>query len=139
MPIFRSDFYKPVPNVDGYRTALHQALTQCQSSFERDAILRQETIAITHEVTNGIRDLVKHDKHIHHLVLNLGVIPLATWSDALDALAGGSLLALKQKIDEMSRDLEQGKVEGFLGTMFLYDKPTFTSLEDFYKIVFEGV
>jgi len=46
---------------------------------------------------------------------------------------------LKQKVDEMRRDLEQGKVEGFIGTMFLYGKPTFSTLENFYEIVFEGL
>jgi hypothetical protein len=139
MPIFCTEFYKPVQNVTGYRSALHQVLIHCQSSEERDAILSKEAIEMTHHVTEGIRDLVKHDKHIRHLVLDLGLIPLATWSDALDSLAGGSLLVLKQKINEMKHDLEQGKVEGFIGTMFLYGKPTFATLENFYDIVFEGL
>jgi len=139
MAIFRTEFYKPEQNVTGYRAALRQTLAQCQSPDERDVILRQEAIEITRHVTDGIRDLVKHDKHIRYLVLELGAVPLATWSDALDALAGGSLLALKQKVDEMRRDLEQGKVEGFIGTMFLYGKPTFATLENFYEIVFEGL
>ncbi|MGC1375364.1 MAG: hypothetical protein WA821_04020 [Anaerolineales bacterium] len=118
---------------------MRQALAACQTPDEREIILRQEAIEMTRHVTEGIRDLVKHNKHIHHLVLDLGAVPLATWSDALDALAGSSLLALKQKVGEMRRDLEQGKVEGFTGTMFLYGKPTFATLENFYAIVFEGL
>jgi hypothetical protein len=71
--------------------------------------------------------------------LDLGAIPLATWSEAMDSLANGSLLALRQKIAEMRRDLEQGKVEGFTGTLFMYKKPSFATLEGFYDIIFEEI
>jgi len=80
MPIFCTEFYKPQENVTGYRAALQQALAQCQSPYGRNAILRQEAIEMTRHVTEGIRDLVKNEKHIRHLVLDLGAIPLATWS-----------------------------------------------------------
>jgi hypothetical protein len=139
MPIFRTEYYKPEQNLTGYRTALHLALADCKSPDERETILRQEAIEMTRHVTDGIRDLIKHEKRIRHLVLDLGAIPLATWSEAMDSLANGSLLALKHKVDEMRRDLEQGRVEGFTGTMFMYGKPTFATLEGFYDIVFEEI
>lgn len=99
--------------------------------------MRQEAVEITRHVTDGIRDLVKHDKRIRHLVLDLGAVPLATWAEALDTLAEHSMPILKQKITEMRRDIEQGRIEGFPGTMVLYGKPTFATFEDFYRIVFE--
>ena len=50
MPIFCTEFYKPVQNVTGYRSALHQVLIHCQSSEERDAILSKEAIEMTHRL-----------------------------------------------------------------------------------------
>lgn len=141
MPIFDKHFYqlgdKNYLDIDGYRTTFQSAFYQYGSSFERDRLLRQEAVEITHHITDGIRDLVEHNRHVRHLVLNLGAVPLATWAEALDTLAQYSIPALQQKIAEMQRDLEHGKVEGFPGTMFLYHKPTFTTLEPFYKVVFE--
>ena len=37
----------------------------------------------------------------------------------------------------MKRELEQGKIEGFPATMFLARKPTFTTLEGFYDVIFD--
>jgi hypothetical protein len=62
------------------------------------------------------------------LVLDLGAIPLATWVEALGTLAEHLVPALKQKLVEMQRDLEHGKIEGFPGTMVLHGKPTFAML-----------
>lgn len=141
MPVFDKCFYKlgqkNVLDVEGYKQALRQTLSDCGSPTERDQLLRQEAVQITHHITDGIHDLVEHNRHVRHLVLNLGAVPLATWAEALDTLAQYSIPALKQKIAEMQRDLEHGKVEGFPGTMFLYRKPTFTTLEGFYNVVFE--
>jgi hypothetical protein len=139
MPIFSTKYYQPSKNVTGYREAVHKALAQCASQEEKETILREEAIEITSHVTEGIRDLIKHNKKIHDLVLNQGAIPLATWAEALDSRANRSLAAMKKKVDEMKRDLEQGKVESFPGTMILYGKQTFTTLEEFYDIVFEGL
>ena len=107
------------------------------SSANRDRLPRQESVENTRHVTDGIRDLIKHDRRIRHLVLDLGAIPLATWAEALDTLAEHSMPALKRKIVEMQRDLEHGRIEGFPGTMVLYGKPTFATFEDFYRVVFE--
>lgn len=142
MAVFNKRFYelgdkKIVLDTEGYRQALQQSLNQTHSTDEQIRLLRQEVVEITRHITDGIRDLVEHDKHIRNLVLNQGAVPLATWAEALDTLAEHSMPALKQKIAEMQRDLEHGKVEGFPGTMFLHRKPTFTTLEGFYKVVFE--
>lgn len=139
MPIFSTKYYQPNKNITAYRDAVHQALTQCASQEEKETILREEAIEITSHVTEGIRDLVKHNKHIHRLVLDQGAIPLATWAEALDSRANRSLTAMKLKVEEMKRDLEQGKVESFPGTMIMHGKPTFTTLEEFYDVVFEGL
>ena len=40
MPIFSTSFYQPEQKVDEYRLKLQDALTQCQSQDEREAILR---------------------------------------------------------------------------------------------------
>lgn len=70
------------------------------------------------------------------LVLNKGVIPLATWTDYLKELAHQSLTRLRDKIEEMQRELEQGQIGGFPGTMFLYNKPTFVTFDGFYRTIF---
>lgn len=139
MPIFSTKYYQPKKNATGYREAVHSALAQCASQEEKETILLEEASEITSHVTEGIRDLIKHNKKIHDLVLNQGAIPLATWAEALDSRANRSLVAMKKKVDEMKRDLEQGKVESFPGTMILYGKQTFTTLEEFYDVVFEGL
>jgi hypothetical protein len=139
MAIFSTQYYQPRKNVSGYRHAVHQALAKCSSPEEEEALLRDEAIEMTSHVTEGIRDLIKHNKKIHDLVLNQGAIPLATWAEALDSRANRSLVAMKQKVEEMKRDLEQGKVETFPGTMIMNGKPIFTTLEEFYNVVFEGL
>lgn len=139
MAIFSNQYYQPRKNVSGYREAVHQALAQCHSPEEKEALLRDEAIAMTRHVTEGIRDLIKHNPKIRDLVLNQGAIPLATWAEALDSRANRSLAAMRFKVDEMKRELEQGKVESFPGTMILYGKQTFTTLEEFYDVVFEGL
>jgi hypothetical protein len=141
MPVFEKRFYslgdKSNLDIDGYRAALLSALSQCISFADRDKLLRQEAVEITRHVTDGIRDLIKHDRRIRRLVLDQGAVPLATWAEALDTLAEHSMPALKRKIVEMQRDLEHGRIEGFPGTMILYGKPTFATFEDFYRVVFE--
>ena len=130
MTVFNSRFYQFGLNhldVEGYKTALANALALCVSDSERDLLLRQEVIEITRHITDGIRDLIKHDRRIRDLVLNQGAVPLATWAKSLDTLAQHSMPVLRQKIQEMERDLEHGRVEGFPGTMALHQKPTFTA------------
>ena len=133
---FCSDSAFNTPDVPGYRTALLRALNQTTSLTERDILLRQEAVAITRQITDGIRDLIDHNKKIRNLVYNEGAVPLGTWTQALDTLADKSMPQLKRKIEEMKRDLEHGRVGGFPGTMILYGKPTFTTLEPFYSLVF---
>ncbi len=141
MPVFDKCFYQLSAqsqlDIDGYRAALLSALSQCASPADHDSLLRQEAVEITRHVTDGIRDLITHDRRIRHLVLDLGAVPLATWTEALGTLAEHSLPALKQKIAEMQRDLEHGRIQGFPGTMVLYGKPTFATFEAFYRVVFE--
>ena len=140
-PIFDTRFYSLGKqnnlDVDGYRAVLQVALDQCASDVERDRLLRQEAVEITRHITDGIRDLVEHDRKIRNLVLNLGAVPLATWAESLDTLAEQSMPALKNKISDMQRELEQGKIQGFPATMFLYGKPSFVTFKEFYKVVFE--
>src|SRR5574340_1845615 len=141
MPIFNQLFYelkdKTCLDIASYRAALLDALSKCASSTDRDRLLRQEVVEITRHITEGIRDLVKHEKRIRHIVLDLGAVPLATWAEALDSLAEHSMPALKFKIAEMQQELEHGRIEGFPGTMALYGKPTFATFEGFYQVVFE--
>lgn len=139
MAIFSIQYYQPRKNVAGYRDAVHQALARCNSPEEKEAFLRDEAVEMTRHVTEGIRDLIKNNKKMHDLVLNQGAIPLATWAEALDSRANRSLAAMKLKVEEMKRELEQGKVESFPGTMILYGKQTFTTLEEYYDVVFEGL
>lgn len=141
MAVFDTRFYtlgkQGELDVDGYRAALQVALDQCASDAERNRLLREEAVDITRHITDGIRDLVEHDPKIRHLVLNLGAVPLATWAESLDTLAEHSMPALKKKIAQMRRELEEGGIQGFPGTMFLYGKPSFVTFEGFYKAVFE--
>ncbi len=141
MPVFNHSFYRlgkeHFLDVEGYRSALTEALSQCSTASERDLILRQEVIELTRHITEGIRDLIKNDRHIRQLVLNQGMVPLATWAESLDSMAQHSMPVLKQKVLEMKRELEQGRIEGFPGTMALYQKPTFATFEPFYNLVFD--
>ena len=111
-------------------------LIRCRQQPNAYILLRQEVVAITRHITDGVRDLITRDKRIHNLVLNQGAVPLGTWSVALDTLAEHSISSIKQKIAEMQRDLEHGRVEGFPATMFLFGKPTFTTFAPFYELVF---
>ena len=92
MPVFDKRFYqldnKGYLDVDGYEAAILTALSQCASPADCDRLLRQEILEITRHITDGIRNLIEHDRRIRHLVLDLGAVPLATWAEALDTLPG---------------------------------------------------
>jgi hypothetical protein len=141
MAIFGDRFYNgrddTACDIDGYRQALEDALKSCLSESDREQTLRDEAIEITRHIISGIRDIIKKDRNVRDLVLNKGAIPLATWTDYLDQLSHQSLYRLRDKINEMQHELEQGKIGGFPGTMFLYNKPTFVTFEAFYKTIFE--
>lgn len=141
MTIFSIDYYnardKDACNIAGYKQALESVLQQCVSETEKEESLREEAIEITNHIISGIHDVIKKDRKIHDLVWNKGAIPLATWTDYLNMLSQDSLVKLKYKIDDMQRELERGKIGGFPGTMFLYNKPTFVTLEAFYNVVFD--
>jgi hypothetical protein len=141
MPIFDTSYYSLENeqhfDTDRYRTALDDELGKPITKDEKASILQSEAIEITRHITDGIRDLIKQDKRIRNLVLNQGAVPLATWTESLDKMATFSLSHLRNKILEMKQDLENGKVEGFPATLFFFKKPSFTTLEDFYQIVFE--
>ena len=139
MPIFNERHYQTAshkPDIAGYQTDLRLALSQCATTEAREGLLRGEVIEMTRHVTDGIRDLIKNDRRIRNLVLNQGAVPLASWTNALDGMAQRPLPVLKTQIATMHRDLEQGKIQGFPGTMVLYGKPTFATLEDFFAVVF---
>ncbi len=140
-PVFHEKFYKARQTTDvavaAYREALMDALTDCKSDTERDHLLRLEAIEITRQITDGIRDLIKGNRNVRDLVLNQGAVPLATWAESLDKMAELSIPMLKQRIAQMQRELEHGRVSGFPGTLLLYDKPSFTTLLKFYDTVFE--
>jgi len=145
MPVFDESFYREgnklkqqsACDYDGYKQELANALDRCVTLNLQASLLKAEAVEITRHVTDAIRDLVLTDKRIRRLVLDEGAIPLTTWSEALDSLAERSLPELKGRIAEMANDLEHGHIQGFPATMFLYGKPTFTTLEGFYKIVFD--
>lgn len=137
MPIFNDNCYPSNATlVEDYHEKLLAALATCETPDERLALLHVEVIEITYHVTNGIRDLIQENRHVRHLVLSEGAVPLATWAESLDAFANLSIPCIKQRIGEMERGLEQGQVQGFVGSMFLAGKPTFTTLSDFYNIIF---
>ena len=143
MPIFSDRFYHLGKNrfldIDGYKLALRKSLDSCASSDDRQSLLRQEVIEITMYVTNGIRDLIKTDKHIHNIVLNQGDVPLAFWTRILDGMALAPLPVWRKQIDDMRSELENGRIQGFPATMELHDKPTFATLDGFYRYIFELV
>ncbi len=140
MAIFSTRFYngrdEAACDIEGYKHALELALQACPSDADKEHVLREEAIEVTRHIIDGIRDIIKRDRNVRDLVLNKGVIPLATWTDYLNQLSHQSLIRLKEKIDEMQRELEQGQIGGFPGTMFLYNKPTFVTFAAFYSTIF---
>jgi len=137
VPVFARQFYSgsnPTENgSQDYRNALRAELAR---SDNPEAVLRLELIAITKTITDGIRDLITKEKHVRHIVLNLGALPLATWAASLDKMSHESLPALKRRIADMELDLERGKIGGFPATMLLHGKPIFTTFAPFYDVVF---
>jgi hypothetical protein len=140
MPVFDQRFYRIIGqhsvDIEGYRVVLLKALDSCSTPASRQQLLHEELIEITRHITEGVRDLIKHDRRIGRLVRDLGVVPLATWTDALSMRAEHSITSLKHKIAELQRELEQGRVEGFPATLLLAGKPTFTTFEPFYSLIF---
>lgn len=141
MPIFENSYYGLGKNqfcdTERYKKSVENELDKMSSKDEKTKVLHDELIELTRHITEGIRDLIKYDRRVRDLVLNQGVIPLATWADSLDNKAFTSLLILKNKVNDMKQELEDGKVEGLLGTMFLHNKPTFETFEKFYDIIFD--
>jgi hypothetical protein len=141
MPIFNQHFYDgrvvTTDHIESYRLALRTQFQHLVASEDRFKLLRQEVSEVTRHITNGVRDIITKDKRIRNLVLNQGAVPLGTWTIALDTMATYSLPALQSKIAEMKQELEHGKVEGFPATMFLFNKPTFTTFEPFYTLLFD--
>ncbi len=141
MAVFSTRFYngrdQAACDIERYRHALEQVLWTRPSDTEKEGVLREEAIEVTRHIIDGIRDIIKKDRNVRDLVLNKGLIPLATWTDYLNQLSHQSLTRLRDKIAEMQHELEQGQIGGFPGTMFLYNKPTFVTFEGFYKTIFE--
>ena len=141
MPIFQNSYYsfekKPFFDAERYRIALIEELDRYSSNEEKASILRIEAIELTEHIAKGITDLIKQDRHIRNLVLNQGAIPLATWAVSLEAMATFSFEKLKFKILDMKQDLENGRVEGFPATLHIKGKPSFTTFEGFYNIIFD--
>jgi len=71
------------------------------------------------------------------LVLEDGQVPLAMWCEALDAAAERSIPEFEARLAKMNKDLAEGHREGFTASLLLYDKPSFTTLDGFYQVVFE--
>ncbi len=140
MPIFNAQYYNgrdsDACDIEGYRKALEAALRRHPSPADKEAFLRDEAAEVTRHIIEGIRDIIQKDRKVRDLVLNKGAIPLATWTDYLNLLSHESLAKLKFKIDDMQRELEHGRIGGFPGTMFLYNKPTFITFEAFYNLIF---
>ena len=63
-------------------------------------------------------------------------VPLGTWKDALLHIASLPREAMHKKVEQMERELEHGKVQGFPGTLFMSGRPTFTTFRPFYEVVF---
>ncbi len=141
MPVFSTDYYvlehPPKLDVERYRSDLMRRLSGLTSAGEREEALRQELAEMTRHVTEAVRDVIKHNKHVHDLVLDRGVVPLATWAEALDARAGSSIQSIWYKYREMEIGMQRGKYQGFAASMFLMKKPSFESLKPFYDCVFE--
>src|SRR3954469_141813 len=100
MAVFGPEYYKgsnPTPNgVDQYRVALRAAL---QTAVDKEAFLKDEAIAITRTVTDGVRYVIQKERHVRRLVLETGSPPLASWAAALDQRSTYSLDSLKRKIE----------------------------------------
>jgi hypothetical protein len=123
-------------DTERYRRDLISELANHESYSEKSQVLRNEIIAITRHITDGVRDLIKQDSRIRDLVLNQGAIPLATWTESLDTMATYSMERIRSKILEMKQELEYGKVQGFPATMYMAKKASFTTLEGFYETIF---
>src|SRR4051794_3952747 len=131
MSVFGPKFYSgsnPTANgVAEYRAALQSAIA---TSDDPEAMLKEEAIAITTTITEGVRYVIRKDRHVRKFVLGTGDLPLASWAAAVDHTSKMSLTGLKKKIQEMERELERGKIGGFPATMLLYGQPTFTTFAD---------
>jgi hypothetical protein len=142
MTIFNDSYYQgrevSTAQVAAYAQALDTAIRGCADSTSRETLLRGEIAAVTRSIIDGIQDVIKHNRTIRNLVLNQGAIPLGTWTCYLDELTKRSLPEVRAKLDEMRRELEEGKISGFPGTMFLFNKPTFVTFEDFYEAIFDS-
>jgi len=140
MSIFNTTYYSEgvtqILKDREYEKALQDDLKLRNTSAEKVIILRDEVKEITKHITNGIRDIIRQDRKIRDLVLNKGALPLATWADKLDSVSETSVLAFRNIINDMQYQLEHGKIQGFPGTMILYQKPTFITFDPFYTIVF---
>jgi hypothetical protein len=140
MTIFSNSYYQgrevSATQVATYAQALNTAIGGCPDPAARGALLRGEIAAVTRPIINGIQDVIKENRAIRNLVLNQGAIPLGTWTCYLGELTKRPLPEIRAKLDEMRRELEEGKISGFPGTMFLFNKPTFVTFEGFYGAIF---
>ncbi|MFZ2949153.1 MAG: hypothetical protein WA003_06680 [Desulfuromonadaceae bacterium] len=139
MTVFNSRYYSLAAgqptDTAAYSDDLRSALDAITPNLRR-TFLVGEVSAITSHVTDGIRDIVRKDKRVRDLVLNKGALPLATWAEMLDFVSENSVEQLKAILSDMQYQLEHGKIQGFPGTMFIYHKPTFVTLEPFYSLLF---
>lgn len=136
MPVFDSRFYDgPNPRKGGVEAYRHALLEAAKAEQDTEALVRQEVTAITKAITDGIRALIEEDRRVGDLVRS-GVVPLATWTDALLKIASMSREAMQRKIAEMERELQHGKVQGFPATLFMAGKPSFTTFKGFYEVAF---
>lgn len=138
--VFSAGFYGPgeiaTDSARRYRELLEHSFASSPHD-ERLRLLSNEAIEIIRHVTNSIREFVKTNRNVKHLVLDEGAIPLATWTRELDALADSSTAGIKRKLREMEMALQDGRVQGFTASMFIQGKPTFATLKPFYDVVFE--
>ena len=136
MPVFDRRYYAgPRPTPDGVERYARDAAAAANVAPDREAFVSGEVVAITKAVTDGIVDLIKTDRRVGRLVLS-GDVPLGTWKDALLHIASLPREAMHKKVEQMERELEHGKVQGFPGTLFMSGRPTFTTFRPFYDVVF---
>lgn len=123
------------PDADGYKEALQSALVG-KGLSEQEQLLRGEIGAILGRFTDDLQWLIHHDRKVWKTVFEEG-LPLSSWTLYLNSLAKRDWASIEPKILEMRRDMEQGRVQGLPGTMFLYGKMSLVELDPFCQAVFD--
>ena len=141
--IFNESYYRRDgridPDVDRYRRDLRDELARCASAKQREQLLHGEAIEITRYILEGVRYVANHDRGVRRAVFVDGSIPLGLWRESLQRISESSASELRSRLLLMKQEYEEGRFDGFAGTMHLHAQPTFASCDGFYEAVFTEI